>query len=98
MNMTPWPNVRNILQTLFTNVCNKLECLFLAGFPNPVLCLGVRSGAYPRMEQLKGATLGLALVLPANVRLEKLAKNKHLIISLITTVKSCITCGPRPHL
>jgi hypothetical protein len=41
---------------------NKLECLFLAGFPSPV-CLWARPGAYPRVEHLKDALLRLALSL-----------------------------------
>jgi len=31
--------------------------------------LRVRPGAYPRVEHLKGASLGLSLALPANIRL-----------------------------
>jgi hypothetical protein len=30
----------------------------------------VRPGAYPRVEQLKGASLGLAPALPANIKLD----------------------------
>jgi hypothetical protein len=44
------------------NELNKVECLFLAGFSSLPIYLWVRPGAYPRVEHLKGASLGL----PAN--------------------------------
>ncbi len=40
---------------------NKLECLSLAIRSSLVLCLWVRPGAYPRVQHLKGASLGSAL-------------------------------------
>jgi hypothetical protein len=42
---------------------NKLECLYLAGFPSQVQHLWARPGAYPRVEHLKDVLLRLALSL-----------------------------------
>jgi hypothetical protein len=39
------------------NVHNELECA-LKNLSNLVQCLGVRPGAYPRVEHLKGVSLG----------------------------------------
>jgi hypothetical protein len=47
MTLINWPNV-----TKFTNVCNKLECLSLAGLYSLVYCLSARPGAYPSVEHL----------------------------------------------
>ncbi len=46
-----------------------LERLSLASLSNLVQCLRVRPGAYPRVENLKGASLGQALALTAKIRL-----------------------------
>jgi hypothetical protein len=46
-----------------------LEHLFLASFSDLVLCLWVRPGDYPRVEHLKGASLGWTPAFPANIRL-----------------------------
>ncbi len=48
---------------------NKQEYLSLASLSILVYCLWVRTGAYPRVEHLKGASLGYALALPTNIRL-----------------------------
>ncbi len=41
-------------------------CLPLATLPRLVQCLWVRPGAYPRVEPLKGVSLGWASTLPTN--------------------------------
>jgi hypothetical protein len=41
-------------------------------------CLWVRPGAYPRVEHLKGASLGLAMALPENIRLGKACQRQTL--------------------
>jgi hypothetical protein len=67
------------------NVCNKLECFSLAGFCSLV---SNEPGAYPRVEYLKGASLGLPLAsLKNKTRLEKLARDKH--SSLLRTFVNC---------
>ncbi len=48
----------------------------LASFSGIVKCLWVRSGAYPRVEELKSASPGMTLALPSNIRL-RLARDKH---------------------
>ncbi len=40
---------------------NKLECFFLVELSNLVECLCLRPGAYTRVEDVKGASLGQAL-------------------------------------
>ncbi len=40
------------------NFCNKLECLSLASLSSQVHYLGAKIGAYPRVEHLKGVSLG----------------------------------------
>jgi hypothetical protein len=37
---------------------NKLECLSLSSLYSLDLCVHVGPGAYPRVEQMKGAALG----------------------------------------
>jgi len=69
-----------VLQLWFTNVRNKLECLSLTGISNPVKCLWVRQGAWPRVEHLKGASsLRHATLLTRAIytRLERLPRDKH---------------------
>ncbi len=85
--MTPGPNVIN----LFTNVYNKLECLFLASLFSQ--CLWVRP-ELTRVKYLSGAPL-----LPTNIILgckgftgtNTLAYNQH---SYCMAMKSFITLGP----
>ncbi len=48
---------------------NKLERLSLASLFRIVYCWWVRLEAYPRVDYLKGASLGQALALPATTRL-----------------------------
>ncbi len=50
---------------------NKLECLSQASLSSLIVCLWVKSGAYPRVEHLKGLTCKL------ETRLERLAMEKH---------------------
>jgi hypothetical protein len=40
-----------------SNVCNKLECLYLAGLSSLVYSSRVRTGAYSRVEHLKGTDI-----------------------------------------
>jgi hypothetical protein len=47
---------------------NNLEHLSLASLSSLAKCLRVRPGAYPRVEQLKGASVGYDPALPANFR------------------------------
>jgi hypothetical protein len=47
----------------------KLELLSLASLSNLVLHLWVKPGACPRVEHLKGDSIGQAPALPANIRL-----------------------------
>jgi hypothetical protein len=59
--------LQNFIQAQVTTFSNKLERLLLANLSSRVKCLWVRPVAYPRVEDLKGASLGLA---PAsNIRL-----------------------------
>jgi hypothetical protein len=51
------------------NVCNKLDYLTREDLSSLVECFQVRPGAYPRVEQLKGASLAKALALLENFRL-----------------------------
>jgi hypothetical protein len=48
---------------------NKLKHLSLASLSSQVYCLWVKPGAYLRVEDLEGASLGWAPGLPANIRL-----------------------------
>ncbi len=48
---------KTLFSMLLTNRLNKLECLPLAIISSLVLCLWVRSGAYTRVERLKGASI-----------------------------------------
>jgi hypothetical protein len=48
---------------------NKLECLSLARLSSLVYSLWARPGAYPRVEHLKGSSIGQAPILPTNIRL-----------------------------
>jgi hypothetical protein len=48
-------NVMNLLRPQFINVCNKLDCFFLAGLSSLVYCVRIRSGAYLVVEHLKGS-------------------------------------------
>jgi len=41
-----------------TNVSNKLECLFLEGLSSLLQFLWARKGKYPRVDNLKGVSLG----------------------------------------
>ncbi len=51
----------NILQIQFKNVHNHLEGLSLTSLSNLIQCLWVKHGAYPRVQHLKGASLGWTL-------------------------------------
>jgi hypothetical protein len=53
----------------FTNVANKLECLFLASLFSLVSCLLVRPGVYLRVEHLQSASLTEAQALPTTIKL-----------------------------
>ncbi len=66
---------------------DKLEHLSLASLSNLVECLWVRPGAYPRLEHRKGASLGKALALPANIRQERKAGQ-------LQTFQLILTMGP----
>jgi hypothetical protein len=44
--------------------------LSLASLSSLVYCLWTRTGAYSRMEHLKGSSIGLAPALPTNIRLD----------------------------
>jgi hypothetical protein len=48
-------------------ILNKIVCLSLASLSSLVQCLSVSPVAYPRVEHLKGASLGYALALIANI-------------------------------
>ncbi len=52
------PALENVLWMYFMDFCNKLECLSLASLSILVSCLWLRPGAYPKLEYLKGASLG----------------------------------------
>ncbi len=43
--------------------------VFMVVISSLVQCLRVRTEVYPRVKHLKGSSLGLALALPANIRL-----------------------------
>ncbi len=58
----------NLLSSKLRNGPNKLECLFLAGFPSLVKCLWVRPVAYLRVDLLISVLLGQALSLNTNIR------------------------------
>jgi hypothetical protein len=63
-----------ILHPLFKKFCNRLECLSLTGISSLVERLWGGLGDYPRVEHLIGASLGQALPLPPNIRLDKAEK------------------------
>jgi hypothetical protein len=89
----------NFLRTKCMPFLNKQERLSLASISSLVESLLVRSGAYPRVEHLSGASLGEAPSLSTNIRLgwkglagtnarayyEKVVKR---------AIKSCITLTP----
>ncbi len=52
---------------LFMDVNNKLYCFSLASCSSLVYCLWARPGAYPRVEHLKGSSIGKAPVLRRNI-------------------------------
>jgi hypothetical protein len=62
-------NVIKLFTVVSYNFYSKLEQLPLAILSSLVYCLQVRPGAYPRVENQKGASLGQALALTANIRL-----------------------------
>jgi len=51
------------------NFRNKLECLSLASLSSLVYCLWDSPGFYPKVEHLKGYSMGLAPALLTNIRL-----------------------------
>jgi hypothetical protein len=51
----------------FMDFRNKLEYLSLASLSRIVYCLWARPGAYSTVENMKGASLGKAPALPANI-------------------------------
>ncbi len=61
------------------NVHNEIEFLSLAGLSILIKCVWVRPGAYPRVEHLKGDSIGLTPALLSNIMLglERLARDKH---------------------
>jgi hypothetical protein len=76
--------------------------LSLASLSCIVLCLWIRSWAYPRVEHLKGASLGYAPALPTNIRLgwNGLPGTNTLAYygkAQLTAVKSFITLTPTEH-
>ncbi len=68
--------------------CNKLECLSLANLSSLVYCSRVRPGAYPRVEQLKGASrVGCGLTCKHYTMLERLSRYKRSSLWLITKIR-----------
>ncbi len=63
------PSVVKTLPSQFTNVHNKLKRLSLTSIFHPSLMLANKAKVCPCMEDLKGASLGLALALLAIIRL-----------------------------
>jgi hypothetical protein len=61
------------------NKPDKLAYLSLESLSSLVQCLWVRPGAYTRVEYLKGASLGSAPALPANIILvwKRYTMDKH---------------------
>ncbi len=53
-----WTMLQNVLQLQVTPFHNKLERLSLASLSSLAQCSWVRTGAYPRAEHLKDASLG----------------------------------------
>jgi hypothetical protein len=68
MRSTPGANVINLFTAVSYDFYNKLERLSLGSLSRLMLCLRASSGAYPRVEQLQGASLGLAHAFPASIR------------------------------
>jgi hypothetical protein len=50
--------LKNFLRPLVTDFRNKLECLLLESNLSLGYCLWAKPGVHPRLEQLKGASLG----------------------------------------
>ncbi len=72
------PLLLNLLHLHFTNVRNKLEYLV---FPAKFNVYGERPGAYPRVEHLKGASLGRFLSYSQTLDLAgKACQGKHWLI------------------
>jgi hypothetical protein len=71
-----WAMLQNFLRLEVTTFWNRLERLSLASLSSLVLCLGVRPGAYPRVEHLKCASLGSGLTHKNYTILERLARDK----------------------
>ncbi len=77
------------------NFRNKQACSSLTSPSSLVLCLWARQGAYPREEQQKVSSIGLAPDLPTNIRLgwkslpgtNTLAYCKHLQITAVKSTK-----------
>ncbi len=66
----PVAHVMKLFCPKFTNVRNKLECLFLTSLSSLVYCLRVWPGGYPRVEHVRGTLLkGRLLTLTTNTRL-----------------------------
>ncbi len=55
--------LRPMLKNLFVRILQ----IFVTSFSSPVQCLLLWPGAYPRVENLKGASHGQASALPANI-------------------------------
>ncbi len=72
----PWTNVIK-LSTTTCKFSPNMKFLFLATLSNQVKCLWVRPSAYPRGELLLGTPLGQVPALLANIRLKRLARDKH---------------------
>jgi hypothetical protein len=54
----PWVNVIKPFTAVSYKFINKIGCLHLASLCKLVYCLWERPGAYPRVEHLKGVSLG----------------------------------------
>ncbi len=66
ITMTPRTNVIKLFTAVSNEFPNKLECCLLSSLSSQAYCLRARPGAYPRVEHLKGVSLGWASTLPAN--------------------------------
>jgi hypothetical protein len=62
------PSVANVIKHV-TTFHKKLERFSLASLSSLVQCLWIRSGAYPRVEHLSGASFEQAAALPSDIRL-----------------------------
>jgi hypothetical protein len=84
------------LRLLFSNICNKLECLSIAGLSTILLCLWVRSGAnHSGAHERCFPQVGSYLTRNLLTRLERLARDNYSILlqTLINYSRKLITLG-----